>query len=118
MDAFDLDDVEAEVRARQRRQIARLEPEGGLLTAGTITPRRNQPSSPPDSRLTESSENRLASPAKSAPWRSWPSSESALVRAAATACESGRGTTTIWRNDTVAGRFGRLPWLLSQYSRI
>src|SRR5207248_7608622 len=72
----------------------------------TITPRRNQPSTPPCSRDTLSAEYFFATSAKVAPpfFRSATTSDSASCSARTLATESGFGTITIWRKEMAAGR--------------
>src|SRR6266550_2072255 len=74
----------------------------------TITPRRNQPSTPPCSRDTLSAEYFFAMSAKVAP---------PLFRSATTS-ESGFGTTTTWRKEMAAGRLACCSRFDSQNARI
>src|SRR6266566_2862905 len=86
----------------------------------TITPRRNQPSTPPCSRDTLSAEYFLATSAKVAPplFRSATTSDSASCSARTLAAESGFGTTTTWRKEMAAGRLACCSRFDSQNARI
>src|SRR5881397_3374904 len=86
----------------------------------TITPRRNQPSTPPCSRDTLSAEYFFAMSAKVAPplFRSVTTSDSASCSARTLAAESGFGTITIWRKEMAAGRLACCSRFDSQNARI
>src|SRR5882724_8192860 len=86
----------------------------------TITPRRNQPSTPPCSRDTLSAEYFFATSAKVAPpfFRSATTSDSASCSARTLAAESGFGTITIWRKEMAAGRLACCSRFDSQNARI
>src|SRR5438876_4851782 len=84
----------------------------------TITPRRNQPSSPPCSREALSAEYFFATSAKLAPARNATTRDSASCSARALAAESGLGTMTTWRNEIAAGRLGCCARFASQKSCI
>src|SRR6184192_4120104 len=86
----------------------------------TITPRRNQPSTPPCSRDTVSAEYFFAMSAKVAPplFRSVTTSDSASCSARTLAAESGFGTITIWRKEMAAGRLACCSRFDSQNARI
>src|SRR5206468_3284808 len=86
----------------------------------TITPRRNQPSTPPCSRDTLSAGYFFAMSAKVAPplFRSVTTSDSASCSARTLAAESGFGTITIWRKEMAAGRLACCSRFDSQNARI
>src|SRR5216110_894847 len=86
----------------------------------TITPRRNQPSTPPCARDTLSAEYFFATSAKVAPpfFRSATTSDSASCSARTLAAESGFGTITIWRKEMAAGRLACCSRFDSQNARI